>query len=111
MSALERRQTKRSLTSIVSSAPPRGRETRLAAVGFAFRSAGGFDVVAETLDEAEPFGSELLADAVATVLRTAARYADAHVEFDGHLTDPHLQPVVDRIPHLTANPIDLIEIQ
>jgi hypothetical protein len=64
MSALERRQTKRSLTSIVSSAPARGRETRLAAVGFAFRSAGGFDVVAETLDEAEPFGSELLADAV-----------------------------------------------
>lgn len=34
----------------------------------------------------------------------------SHVSNDGHITDPHLQPVLDRIPHKDAQPVDLIEI-
>jgi hypothetical protein len=30
-----------------------------------------------------------------------------HVSIDGHVTDPHLQPVLERIPHKDAQPVDL----
>lgn len=84
---------------------------RLAAVAFAFRAATHIEVVAETLDEAEPDGEQRLARAIAFTLRTVRRQPDCHVvAVDGHATDPHLQPVLDSIPALTTNPLHLIEI-
>uniref|UniRef100_UPI0013A6F8BB GNAT family N-acetyltransferase n=1 Tax=Mycolicibacterium llatzerense TaxID=280871 RepID=UPI0013A6F8BB len=84
---------------------------RLAAVAFAFRAPTQIEVVAETLDEAEPDGEHRLAQAVAFMLRAVRRQQHCHVvAVDGHVTDPHLQPVLDSIPTLTTNPLHLIEI-
>lgn len=84
---------------------------KLVAVVFAFRSTSYIDVVAETLAEAEPHGERWLAQAIAFMLRTVRQQPDSHlVAVDGHITDPHLQPVLDSIPALTTNPLHLVEI-
>lgn len=84
---------------------------RLAAAVFAFRTPTHVDVVAETIDEAEPHGERRLADAIAVMLRAVHERPDCHlIAVDGHATDPHLHPVLDSIPALTTNPLHLIEI-
>ena len=84
---------------------------RLTAVVFAFRTPTQIEVVAETLDEAEPDGERLLAQAIAFMLRAVRRQTRSPlVAVDGHVTDPHLQPVLGSIPTLTANPLHLIEV-
>lgn len=55
-------------------------------------------------------GEELVACALASLFETLARRGGGHVYIDGHVTDPHLQPVLGRIPREDANPVDLIEI-
>jgi GNAT superfamily N-acetyltransferase len=84
---------------------------RLAVVVFAFRTPTHIEVVAETLDEAEPDGERRLAQSIAFVLRAVRRQPHCHmVAVDGHVTDPHLQPVLGSIPALTTNPLHLIEV-
>lgn len=83
----------------------------LAAVVFAFRTSTQVEVVAETLDEAEPDGEYRLAQAFAFMLRAVRRQPHCHVvAVDGHVTDPHLQPVLCSIPTLNTNPLHLFEI-
>ncbi|WP_418001828.1 hypothetical protein ACNO8X_16210 [Mycobacterium sp. PDNC021] len=83
---------------------------RLAAVAFAFPSAEGIEVVAETIRDGEPSGIDAVADAVATVIRSAGSHAGALVSFDSHVSDPHLQPVLADLPHVRNDPLYLIEI-
>ena len=83
---------------------------RLAALALAFPSDDEIEVVAETVRPTQPKGEELVAGAVAALLETLARRGGSHVYLDGHVTDPHLQPVLDRIPHSDTTPIDLLEI-
>ena len=79
-------------------------------LAFAFPTAeGGFDVVAETVDEDEPSGTHLLAQAVAFVLAGAAERGGL-VKFDGHVTDPHLHPILASLPHHRTNPVELMEL-
>jgi GNAT superfamily N-acetyltransferase len=87
------------------------RDGQPAAVVFAFRSSTDVEVVAETLDEAEPDGEHLLAQALAFTLRAVRRQAHTtRVAVDGHVTDPHLQPVLRTIPTVTTNLLHLVEI-
>lgn len=82
---------------------------RLAALALAFPSDGGIEVVAETVHPKQSQGQDLVASALATMLETLTSRGGGHVYVDGHLTDPHLQPVLDLIPRADANPVDLIE--
>lgn len=82
----------------------------LAAAALAFPSDDRIEVVAETIHPAQPRGEDLVAGALATLLETLAQRGGGHVYIDGHITDPHLQPVLDRIPREDAKPVDLVEI-
>ena len=83
---------------------------RLAAVAFAYPSAEGIEVVAETIRRGEPSGIDAVADAVATVIRSAGRHDGVLVSFDSHVSDPHLQPVLADLPRVRNDPLYLIEI-
>lgn len=83
---------------------------RLSAVAFAFPSAEGFEVVAETMRHGETNGIDAVADAVAMVLRSVASVGGRAVSFDSHVSDPHLQPVLAELPHAGDDPLSLIEI-
>ena len=80
------------------------------ALAFAFPCDDGLEIVAETIRPTQPQGEELVAGAVATLLERFARCGGSRVYLDGHVTDPHLQPVLDRIPHSGTTPLDLSEI-
>lgn len=82
---------------------------RLAAIGFAFKSVRGFEVVAETVEREEPDGIALVADVVGDVCAKAAAWGEM-LEFDGHITDPNLHPVLVALPHHQENPLDLVEL-
>jgi GNAT superfamily N-acetyltransferase len=83
---------------------------QLAAVALAFPGDNGIEVVAETIHPRHPRGQQLVACALATLLQTLTARGGSYVYIDGHLTDPHLQSVLDRIPQADAKPVDLIEI-
>ncbi len=83
---------------------------QLAALALAFPSDGGIEVVAETLHPSHSRGQELVAAALATVLETLTSRGGGHVYIDGHLTDPHLQPVLNLMPRADTKPVNLIEI-
>ena len=83
---------------------------RLSAVAFAFPSAQGFEVVAETMRPGEANGIDAVANAVALVLRSVASVSGSAVSFDSHVTDPHVQPVLAELPHASNDPLSLIEI-
>ena len=86
-------------------------DDRLAALAMAFPNGTDVEVVAENIHPAQPRGDELTAAALAALLTTLARRGDgSRVYIDGHVTDPHLQPVLDRIPRADARPVDLVEI-
>ena len=85
-------------------------DDRLAAVALAFDSDDGVEVVAETVRPTQPRGEELVAASLATLMETLAVRGGGHICIDGHVTDPHLQPVLNRIPHNNAEPVDLLEI-
>ncbi len=84
---------------------------QLAALALAFPNGTDVEVVAETIHPAQPRGDELTASALAALLTALARRDDgSHVHIDGHVTDPHLQPVLDGIPRADASLVDLVEI-
>lgn len=83
---------------------------QITALALAFPSDDGVDVVAETIHPTPPRGQELLAGALATLLETFAQRGGSRIHIDGHITDPHLQPVLDLIPRADNQPVDLIEI-
>jgi hypothetical protein len=82
---------------------------QLAALALAFPAHDGIEVVAETIHPTPFRGQKLLASALATLLETFAQRGGGRVHIDGHITDPHLQPVLDVMPRADAEPIDLIE--
>lgn len=78
-------------------------EGQLAALALAFPSEGGIEIVAETIHPRHCRGQELVACALATVLQTFASRGGGRVYVvDGHLTDLHLQPVLDLVPQADA---------
>lgn len=83
---------------------------QLAALALAFPSDDGIEIVVETIHPRQTRGQELVASALATVLQTFASRGGGRVYIDGHLTDPHLQPVLDLLPQADAKPVDLMEI-
>lgn len=84
--------------------------SQLAAVAFAFPATDGVEVVCETTTPAPSHGQHLVAAVLATIIRTSTRRGDGHLHLDGHRDDPHLQPVLNDLPHARDQPIDLIEI-
>lgn len=83
---------------------------RLVAAAFAFPALVGFEVVAETTRGDQDGGIDAVADAVATVIRTVRRRGESLLSFDGHMSDPHLQPVLARLPHAETDPRYLVEL-
>lgn len=82
---------------------------RLVAIAFAFPAAEGFEVVAETTRGDADGGLDAVADAVAMVIRSVRRRGGLLVSFDSHMSDPHLQPVLARLPHTNDDPRYLVE--
>ncbi len=83
---------------------------RLVAAAFAFPVAIGFEVVAETVVEDHPQGVDVLGEAIAAVVRAAGRQG-ALLKFDGHISDPHLHPVISTLPWCHSEPLDLMEVR
>lgn len=72
---------------------------RLAACALALRDPeGGMSVVTETMRRDEPGGVALVAAVTADCLRQLAGHGVREVSFDGHVTDPHLDPVTRTFP-------------
>lgn len=84
--------------------------SRLAAVAFAFPSTDGVEVICETITPTPPRGQQFVAATLATIIRTLTRRGGGYLHIDGHRDDPHLHPVLSRIPYTHAQPIDLVEI-
>lgn len=82
---------------------------QLVAVAFTFPSPEGFEVVAETT-QGEDGGIDAVADAVAMVIRSVRRRGGSLVAFDSHTSDPHLDPVLARLPRAKDDPRYLVEI-
>ena len=83
----------------------------IVAVAFAFPVPNEpvLEIVAETTTEHQPWGTEFLAEAVAATLRVTRR-RNCLLRFDGHMSDPHLHPVLSALPWLRRDPLDLVEI-
>lgn len=87
---------------------------RLVAAAFAFRdgdAGNALDVVTETQSPVEPLGSDAVARVVASCLSRTAAAGLGRVEFDGHLSDPHLMPVLRSLPHSGSDPLLLMELR
>ncbi len=85
---------------------------RCAAVVWVFRVDDvALEVVAETVRRNESGGIAGLRAAVARTLGVAASAGISRLEFDGHLTDPHLAPILRQLPVSETNPLDLVEIR
>lgn len=81
------------------------REGRIVALALAFPAdVGGLDVVAETTSEDLAHGREVLAAMIARLVLRAAEAGWDRLVFDGHLTDPHLEPVLVSVPQLQSGP-------
>lgn len=88
------------------------RAGRLEAAVFVFGPDGDgpVELVAETMTRDAPNGESSLAAAVARSLQAAAFRGITAVEFDGHVDDPHLAPLVESLPTTAASPLLLLEI-
>jgi hypothetical protein len=72
---------------------------------------GGLSLVSETVRRAEPDGVALVAAVVADAVRRLADAGVREVEFDGHVTDPHLDPVTRTFPPgLRSDPLHVARI-
>lgn len=80
------------------------------AVAFAFPSEVGLEIFAETVEPDVPDGVRLVATVVAAVLEPATRCGGL-VRFDGHVSDPHLHPVLLEIPWHGADRVELVEVE
>jgi GNAT superfamily N-acetyltransferase len=83
---------------------------RLVATAFAFRAGDALEVVAEAQSPAEPLAMYAVAQVVAGSLVRAAAAGIRQVDFDGHLSDPHLMPVLASLPHSGTAPLLLMEL-
>ncbi|MBC7630370.1 GNAT family N-acetyltransferase [Aeromicrobium sp.] len=67
------------------------------------------EVVAETQSRSQPHGAAVLAAALARTVTAAAAAGMTALELDGHVTDPHLHPLLQSAPVVTSNPLLLVE--
>jgi hypothetical protein len=67
--------------------------------------------VAETVAADEPDGRRLLAATLAHAFAACAERGIEIVELDGHVTDPHLYPLLDGLPSIGAHPLDVVELR
>lgn len=88
------------------------RGDRVNAVAWVFDGLSGTaEVVAETIERQAPRG---VTDVAACLSRSLLRLAQGGVskaEIDGHTSDRHLAPVLDRFPNVPREPLDLVEIE
>lgn len=86
---------------------------RLAAVSWAVREpSGDVVVIAETTQRRERDGGTLVAGVLADCLRRIGARGVRTVEIEGHLSDPHLAPVVESLPAGTVtDPLVLAEVR
>ncbi|PWJ48810.1 hypothetical protein SAMN06264364_12812 [Quadrisphaera granulorum] len=93
---------------------------RLAATVLVFAADDGWEAVAETVvPDVTAVGVPGHLTGVALLRRALARsFAEiaqrsagpsAHVEFDGHVDDPHLQPALDGVPLAAVRPLLLVQ--
>ena len=93
------------LTSVVT------RGSDVSAVTWIFDGHDGTaEVVAETVQRHATHGVADVACSLARSLRKLARAGVRKAEIDGHVSDPHLQPVVADLPEVPREPLDLVEI-
>ena len=83
---------------------------RLAALALAFPRDNGIDVVAEAVHPQQAGGQQLVAGSIAAVLAKFTLRGGGRVHFDGHISDPHLQPVLEHIPQAATQAVNLVEI-
>lgn len=69
------------------------------------------EVVAETVTAEEPGGRRLLAATLAHAFAACAERGIEVAELDGHVTDPHLHPLLDGLPSIGARPLDNVELR
>ena len=82
---------------------------RLAAIAIVIEEDGGLTLISETVRRDEPDGRALVAAVIADSLRRLAAAGAPHVEFEGHVTDPHLHPVTRTFPPgLPTDPIHVV---
>lgn len=82
----------------------------VAAIAWAFPEGdGSVTIVCETLRRDTPEGVPVVAAALARCLQKLAAAGISRVELDGHVTDPHLAPVVDTLPAQPSDPLLLVE--
>ncbi|MDQ2839094.1 MAG: GNAT family N-acetyltransferase [Actinomycetota bacterium] len=97
------------------------RDGRPAAISWVFEETpSSVTVVAETVRATEPAGAKLVAATLASCLTNlhgaGLDGADIHragnttVDLDGHITDPHLMPVLHTMPATATDPLLLVEI-
>jgi hypothetical protein len=86
------------------------RDSRVSAVTWVFDGHDGTaEVVGETVQSEAHDGVDDVAACLARGLRMLAHTGVQKAEIDGHITDPHLQPVLD-FPTVPREPLDLVEI-
>ncbi|MGI8879058.1 MAG: GNAT family N-acetyltransferase [Jatrophihabitans sp.] len=84
---------------------------RLRAIAWVFAEAPGtVAVVAETVQRDEPDATALVASTLARCFAALRAAGIAHAEIDGHVGDPHLQPVCTTLPPSRSNPLLLVEL-
>ncbi|SDG31826.1 GNAT family N-acetyltransferase [Klenkia brasiliensis] len=83
---------------------------RPAALAVAFPGAPHLALLAETVDEHQLDGDRHLEAAVHRALTACAQAGVELVEFDGHVTDPHLHPLLQRLPRAGEDPLHLVEV-
>lgn len=71
---------------------------------------GTAEVVAETIHRQATHGVAELAGCLARSLAKLAEAGVGKAEIDGHVSDPHLQPVLNEFPNVPREPLDLVEI-
>jgi GNAT superfamily N-acetyltransferase len=87
------------------------RDGRVVAAVFAFAEPdGSVSLVAETQRRTEA-GGGLLSAALARSLTALTERGFRIVEFDGHDDDPHLAPLVARLPVASTSPLLLVELR
>lgn len=105
---------RRTATSICQEADPAlssilEQDGQIAVGVHVFRVGETAEIVAETTRQKLPGGRDLLELSIATSLRACSLAGIRSVEFDGHVTDPHLYPILESLPDHRPNPLFLVE--
>lgn len=78
---------------------------------FAFRDGDDVEIVAETTRRLVADGSHVLSRALSATLTACSNSGVRRVEFDGHVSDPHLESIVATLPGRSIDPLMLMEFQ